>query len=96
MKQYVMNVASGEAFGPSYVGPSLITDAKYILIAGYRDSHFAFLQDIRPGHTIETGHYRGRTGLYKVIDISIIDSNIEQIPLNNEHNLITLVRCFPF
>ena len=98
MKQYVMNEASGEAlaFGPGYVGPNSIADSGHVLIAGHRDSHFAFLQDIKLGHTIETQHFRGRTARYKVIDISIIDSNIEQIPLNDEQNLITLVTCFPF
>lgn len=98
MKQYVMSEASGEAlaFGPGYFGPSSNTEAGHVLIAGHRDSHFEYLQDIKLGHTIETEHYQGRTARYKVIDISIIDSNIEQISLSDDQNLITLVTCFPF
>ena len=65
-------------------------------IAGHRDSHFEFLQDIELGHTIQTEHYRGRTARYKVIDISIIDSDFEQISLTTDQNLITLVTCYPF
>jgi sortase A len=98
-EQYVMNDASGEAlaFGPGQMRASLpLGDTGHSVIAGHRDSHFKFLQDIELGHTIETENYRGRKTRYQVVDIDIIDSNKEQIPLHDELNLLTLVTCYPF
>lgn len=97
--QFIMNDASGEAlaFGPGHLptGRSF-GDHGHTVIAGHRDSHFEFLKDIELGHTIRTEDYQGRKTRYQVIEIDIINSETEQIPLDPELNLITLVTCYPF
>ncbi len=96
--QYVMNDASGQAlaFGPGLLSNSANPGhAGHSLIAGHRDTHFAFLQDIEVGEIVETRHFNGVHARYRVIDVSIIDAEQQQIPILDGDKL-SLITCYPF
>jgi sortase A len=66
-----------------------------VIISGHRDTHFRFLQDIRPGSelTLQTrdGFYR-----YIIAGLKIVDSRTTRInPTLGVHQLV-LVTCYPF
>ena len=98
-KVYVMQDSSGEAlaFGPGHMPPSSKPgESGHVIIAGHRDSHFAFLEQININHEIKLQNYQGDSARYRVIDLSIIDVNEEEIQINQDADLLTLITCYPF
>lgn len=95
---YVMQDDSGEslAFGPGHLSQSAKpTENGHVMIAGHRDSHFKFLQDLKLGDTIDTSNYTTQSKRYRVNNISIIDSSKQQLNLLDQDQL-TLITCYPF
>jgi sortase A len=66
-----------------------------VVIAGHRDSHFAFLEDIQMKDIIMLSDNKGKNHLYQVEEISIVDSSQEDLIVKDEPEL-TLVTCYPF
>jgi len=66
-----------------------------IVIAGHRDSHFAFLEEIQMKDIIMLSDNKGINHLYQVEEITIVDSDQEPLLVNDEPEL-TLVTCYPF
>jgi len=95
---YVMQDDSGEslAFGPGHIPASApLSKDGHVVIAGHRDSHFEFLQNIEIGDLVTTENYQSIKQHYKVIELFIIDVNDQEIPLY-EHAQLTLITCYPF
>lgn len=95
---FVMQDDSGEslAFGPGYMPASApVSGNGHTIIAGHRDSHFAFLKDIVVGDLILTENYHSIKQHYRVTKRQIIDVREQQIPLFDFAQL-TLVTCYPF
>lgn len=95
---FVMQDASGEslAFGPGHLPASAkISKNGHVMIAGHRDSHFKFLQDLAVGDIIETTNYQSLTARYQIKDLSILDSNTQDL-MRYDENRLTLITCFPF
>lgn len=95
---YVMQDDSGEslAFGPGHLTASAKPATEgHIMIAGHRDSHFAFLKDIRHGDVIEVSNYKSETTRYRVSDMHIMDTRKEALQALDE-DLLTLITCYPF
>ena len=61
-----------------------------------RDSHFEFLKDIKPGHTINTEHYSGQQARYRVVEVRVIDARLEDLRIHQDQDWLTLVTCYPF
>ncbi len=98
-KVYVMQGASGEAlaFGPGHMPPSSKPgESGHVVIAGHRDSHFAFLENIQIDHEIELKNHQGGSARYRVVDLTVIDANKEQVQLHQETDWLTLITCYPF
>jgi sortase A len=94
--QYLLDDASNRnlAFGGAHVaGSGWPGDDQSTVFAGHRDSHFAFLQQLRTGDEIilETD----RRHRYRVNRWQIMDSRSQQLPLTNSEQLI-LTTCYPF
>ncbi len=67
-----------------------------VVIAGHKDSHFSFLQDILMKDVISLTNTKGINQLYQVENIDIIDTADTDIVLaENQPNLI-LITCYPF
>lgn len=85
------------AFGPGHLGASALPGrVGNSVIAGHRDTHFAFLRDIEPGELIGIESFDGVRHLYKVTGADVVDSRIGSLQLDTNLSVLTLVTCFPF
>lgn len=95
---YVMQDDSGEslAFGPGHLNASAdISKAGHVMIAGHRDSHFKFLQHLEIGDIIETTNHLSVAVRYQISEITILNSDTEQL-MRYDENRLTLITCYPF
>lgn len=66
------------------------------IIAGHRDTHFAFLRALRP-NTLVLLHTRdGRTRRYRVATTRIVDSRKESLTAPADQDALVLLTCYPF
>lgn len=85
------------AFGPGHLGASALPgDTGNSVIAGHRDTHFAFLEDIEPGELVGVESFDGVRHLYKVTGTHIVDSRKGSLQLDTNLSVLTLVTCYPF
>ena len=85
------------AFGPGHLSASALPgDMGNSVIAGHRDTHFAFLRDVQMGDTLVVERFSGRRYLYKVIGIDVVDSRRGSLLLDTDTPVLTLVTCYPF
>ena len=85
------------AFGPGHLSASALPgDAGNSVIAGHRDTHFSFLRDVEIGDTVVIERFSGRTHLYKVIGIDVVDSRRGSLLLDTDTSILSLVTCYPF
>ncbi|GFE91727.1 class GN sortase [Steroidobacter agaridevorans] len=96
---YVLADASGRslAFGPGYVnGTAAIGDGNTVL-AGHRDTHFAFLRDLQPGDEFAIQTADGRERRFQLNETHVIDSRHQRLQFDeNVDATITLLTCYPF
>lgn len=69
---------------------------KPFVVAGHRDSHFAFLQDIILKDVISLTNTHGRSQLYQVERIDIVDASAAQLALPADQANLVLITCYPF
>lgn len=95
----VLAGASGRtlAFAPGHLdGSAPIGRPGHTVIGGHRDTHFAFLRDIRTGDTIEVESPDGRRVGYTVDGTAIVDSRTARLRAIGGGSALTLVTCYPF
>jgi len=95
----VLAGASGSslAFGPGHLfGSSLPGQQGNTVIAGHRDTHFRFLQDIQRGDLIQMQSLTGETIQYEVTETIIADEKEADYIANTSENTLTLITCYPF
>jgi sortase A len=97
---YVLSGSSGNAlaFGPGYETASapLGTPGSSV-IGGHRDTHFAFLKDLKIGDEFRVVLATGENSVYRVADADIV--NINFTPLRDSSqgdNELLLITCYPF
>jgi len=95
VSQYVMQDASGEslAFGPGAVIP--MTRNHYHFIAGHRDTHFDYLDQIAIGDTIEIESYDGHQQQYLITETNIVDVRQGAFYVDEFHAGLSLMTCWP-
>ena len=69
---------------------------KPFVVAGHRDSHFAFLEDITIKDIISLVDVRGKMQHYQVESIDIVDATIGQFPLVADERSLVMITCYPF
>lgn len=85
------------AFSAGAVAPfNQPTAIKPFVVAGHRDSHFAFLEDIAIKDIISLVDARGKMQHYQVESIDIVDATIGQFPLIADERSLVLITCYPF
>jgi len=97
--QYIMSDSSGEAlaFGAGHlVKTALPAKIGHSMIAGHRDSHFEFLQDLIVGDQIIVSNYLGETQIYRVNSAYQIDVREDALIHYQDHVGLTLITCYPF
>jgi sortase A len=67
------------------------------LISGHRDTHFSFLQSVSVGDEFKVDSILDNNDYtYEVSNIKIIDSNKNDISINDNQSELKLVTCYPF
>jgi sortase A len=85
------------AFGPGHLGASALPgETGNMVIAGHRDTHFAFLRDVRRGERVGIESFGGATYVYEVTGLDIVDSRRGSLVLDTDDAALTLVTCYPF
>jgi len=100
----VLEGSSGRnlAFGPVHDPASVLPGERgNSVIAGHRDTHFRFLQDLRVGDRLAVERANGASGAprvtwFVVTGTSVVDSRSTRIALRSDEPRLTLVTCYPF
>ena len=96
---YVLAGMSGQAlaFGPGQLDNGLQPgDAGSLVLAGHQDSHFAFVQHLKPGQVLQLQGKDGQTYRYRIASQRVVDSRAENIALQYQRGELQLVTCYPF
>ena len=85
------------AFGPGHLSASVLPGNRgNSVIAGHRDTHFRFLQDVEPGEKFLVESSEGVSHRFAVIDVDIVDSRSGSIALESDAEMLSLITCYPF
>lgn len=98
IRQIVLSGASGRnlAFGPTHMDASARPDgAGTVVLAGHRDTHFAFLETIQQGERLTLTDSGGARHDFRVKSLEIADSRTTNLRLSDSTSLV-LVTCYPF
>jgi len=84
------------AFGPGWAPSSARPGAPGVsVISAHRDTHFAFLRELRRGDDIVVESARG-TRRYRVAALRVEDSRDGAVALRGDGDGLVLVTCWPF
>jgi len=95
----VLSGASGRtlAFGPGFLeGSALPGESGLTVVAGHRDTHFAFLRTVSIGDSLRLDLPDGRELDFVVRETKIVDSRRIGIDLDAPGAALMLVTCYPF
>lgn len=89
--------AQALAFGPGLLDQSTAPgQVGNTVIAGHRDTHFLFLEEIQQGDVIEVQSTSGLVYKYRVDHMDIVDSTKQQVHLQQQKAELVLITCYPF
>ncbi|GAB3288721.1 class GN sortase [Parahaliea aestuarii] len=98
--QFVLAGASGNAlaFGPGLDAAGSAPGAGgTAVIAGHRDTHFRFLQQLSPAMSLSVELPDGRRVQYRVTESRVVDSRLPvSAPARQGPEQLELVTCYPF
>lgn len=97
--QIVLAGASGRtlAFGPAHLdGTARPGMVGHSVLSGHRDTHFAFLRNLRPGSELRLQGGDGTWRRYRVGEARVIDARQAWLISGEGRNALTLVTCYPF
>ena len=84
------------AFGPTHDPASVLPGERgNSIIAGHRDTHFEFLQDLKIGDRLAVERTDG-VKWFVVTATNVVDSRQMRIALGSDTPRLTLVTCYPF
>lgn len=95
---YVLAGATGNAlaFGPGHMSDTAPIGAGASVLAGHRDTHFAFLRELRHGSKLTLQNADGKKFDYVVVDMEVKDSSAAPLTIDPASDSLTLVTCYPF
>lgn len=83
------------AFGPVVSGGGALADQDQWVLSAHRDTHFAFLADVRPGDEIAVVLPSGARQSYRVSSQEVADVRRDQLAPLNHSAALYLVTCYP-
>lgn len=98
-KLIVLAGASGRnlAFGPGHVaGTAGVSEAGNVVVAGHRDTHFAFLKEVSAGDELFLEDPLGRRRRYVVREARVVHERDTSVLAAGNRSRLTLVTCYPF
>jgi sortase A len=66
------------------------------VVAGHRDSHFSFLDKVLMNDIISLADKHGRSQLYQVEAIDIVDASTGDLAVLADESPLILITCYPF
>lgn len=85
------------AFGPGHTSVSSLPGERgTVVISGHRDTHFAFLQDLKPGTTLRLQSANGISRTYRVNTSAVVDADRQRLKVAAPEDRLLLVTCYPF
>lgn len=85
------------AFSAGAIAPFNQTQsAQPFVVAGHRDSHFSFLEEVFMNDIISLADKHGRSQLYQVEAIDIVDASSGKLPVLADDSQLVLITCYPF
>lgn len=99
VEQYVLAGTSGQAlaFGPGMHEAFAGDTGHWAVLAGHRDTHFAFLRALQPGMPLSLELADGELRQYRVQSMRVVDSRLEDLdPPPVASPRLLLVTCYPF
>ena len=85
------------AFGPGHARASAQPgQSGTVVIGGHRDTHFAFLHDLKPAMKLTLASADGMTRFYRVETSTIVDAGTHRLALQDPQDRLLLVTCYPF
>ena len=96
---YVLAGASGRtlAFGPGHEsGTPAPGERGNSVLGGHRDTHLAFLRDVKRGDLIRIERRDGVWVSYRVTELDVLDYRETWVLRNDGRTRLTLVTCWPF
>jgi sortase A len=97
--EIVLEDAGGEAlaFGPAHVAGSPLPGGRGTsVIGGHRDTHFAFLKDLRVDDEVDVATSDGASVRYHVTGTMIVHPQASGIATGGAARRLALVTCYPF
>lgn len=93
---YVLASADGSslAFGPGQMNG--LGESRTKVLAGHRDTHFAFLKQLRQGDHLRWQGKDGKWRSYAVSQLKIANSEKEELWVDTQADGLWLVTCYPF
>jgi len=95
----VLSDASGRAlaFAPGHLqGTAPPGGPGTTVLAGHRDTHFAFLRDLRPGDPLALETREGRIVRYAVRETAVARADDARVAAPHPRDRLALVTCWPF
>jgi len=95
----VLSGASGRtlAWGPGHVdGTAPPGTPGTAVVTGHRDTHFAFIRELRPGDRIVVQRTTGPAREFRVDRALVADHRALRLPTDDSQTTLALVTCYPF
>ncbi len=99
VSEIILNAGSKEAMraGPTLMpGSSAIGTPGTSVVAAHRDTHFAFLKQIKKGDVIMAAGTDGMMLPYRVTSMQIVEATKFAISKGQTQNELALATCYPF
>ncbi|MPV85435.1 class GN sortase [Ostreibacterium oceani] len=95
INQFVMQDVSGEslAFGPG--ATDNIRTNGYNILAGHRDTHFNYLDELQVGDYLEIENISGETIIYQMTTSQVIDVRDGPLRFDANRTGLSLITCWP-
>ncbi len=85
------------AFSAGAIAPfNQASSTQPFVVAGHRDSHFSFLDEVFMKDIISLADKHGRSQLYQVEAINIVDASTGELPILADDSSLVLITCYPF
>jgi sortase A len=85
------------AFSAGAIAPfNQATSTQPFVVAGHRDSHFSFLNEVVMNDLISLADKHGQSQLYQVEAIDIVDASTGELPVLADSSQLILITCYPF
>jgi len=85
------------AFSAGAIAPfNQANSTQPFVVAGHRDSHFSFLDEVFMNDIISLADKHGQSQLYQVEAIDIVDASTGELPVLADDSSLILITCYPF